>query len=55
MAPPRDFAGLKEYLIAWQLEGIVWWRNPSDPDSEKVKIKRRDFGLPWPPQSISSK
>jgi len=26
-------------------DGIVWWRDPSDPDCDKVKIKTRDFGL----------
>lgn len=30
-------------LTAW--EGIVWHH----PDGRMAKIKRRDFGLPWPP------
>lgn len=46
---PRDFEGLKAYFEANPAyEGIVWWRDPHDPDCEKVKVKRRDFGLPWP-------
>jgi hypothetical protein len=45
---PRDYAGLKDYLAAHELEGIVWWRDRSNPACEKVKLKRRDFGLPWP-------
>jgi hypothetical protein len=45
---PRDYVGLKDYLAAHEIEGIVWWRDPSDPGCEKVKLKRRDFGLPWP-------
>lgn len=46
--PPRDFEGLKEFLTLSQIEGIVWWRDINDPDCEKVKLKRRDFGLEWP-------
>ena len=42
---PRDFAGLKAYLAKRDIEGIVWWRDLSDPDCEKVKLKKRDFGL----------
>ena len=46
--PPRDFESLREWFIENVIEGIVWWRDITDPDSEKVKIKRRDFGLAWP-------
>lgn len=46
-------------LVTANVEGIVWWRKGPDPAgpwwsdaeafySEKAKIKRRDFGLPWP-------
>jgi len=43
--PPRTFAGLKEYFEQQpELEGIVWHH----PDGRMVKIKRKDFGLPWP-------
>lgn len=36
---PRDFAGLREYLTARPIEGVVWHR----PDGRMVKLKRRDF------------
>jgi hypothetical protein len=42
--PPRDFEGLKQWFETRIIEGIVWWRD----DGCMVKIKRRDFGLPWP-------
>jgi len=40
---PRSFAGLREYLTAHVIEGIVFHH----PDGRLAKIKRRDFGLPW--------
>ncbi len=41
---PIDFYGLKSYFEQNpQFEGIVWHH----PDGRLVKIKRRDFGLPW--------
>lgn len=43
--PPRDFSGLRKWLGAMLAEGIVWHH----PDGRMVKIKRKDFGLPWPP------
>lgn len=43
-AAPRDFDGLREYLRHGYIEGIVWHH----PDGRMVKIKARDFGLPWP-------
>ncbi len=46
--PPRDFAGLRTWFEWNPIEGIVWWRDLSDPNCDKCKIKRRDFGLPWP-------
>jgi hypothetical protein len=42
---PRDFAGIEAYLAAHDIEGIVWWRDPADPDCDKAKIKTKDFGL----------
>ncbi len=45
---PRDFAGLRDYLAAHEVEGIVWWRTPGDLDGDHCKLKRRDFGFPWP-------
>lgn len=41
---PRSFDGIKEYLSATPIEGIVFWR-----DGEPMcKIKRSDFGFSWP-------
>lgn len=36
---PRDFEGIKKYLIESVIEGIVWHH----PDGRMVKIKKRDF------------
>ncbi len=38
---PRDFLGLKTYLIDKNIEGIVFHH----PDGRMAKIKKRDFGL----------
>jgi len=38
---PRDFSGLKTYLAAHDIEGIVWHH----PDGRMVKIKGKDFGV----------
>lgn len=38
---PRDFAGLKAWLWAGDIEGIVWHH----PDGRMVKIKTKDFGF----------
>jgi hypothetical protein len=43
--PPRTFEGLRAWFADHNLEGIVWHH----ADGRMVKIKRRDFGLPWPP------
>jgi len=41
---PCDYEGLKAFLNMFTIEGIVWW-----VDGEPfAKIKRRDFGIPWP-------
>lgn len=40
---PRDFGGIREWLAANVLEGVVWHH----PDGRMAKIKRRDFGLAW--------
>lgn len=40
----RDFDHIREYLTENNIEGLVFWLN-----GEPVcKIKRSDFGLPWP-------
>lgn len=41
---PRTFEGIRAFLEANAIEGIVWHH----PDGRMVKIKRRDFGLSWP-------
>lgn len=41
---PRTFEGIREYLRAHEIEGIVWWKD-GEP---KCKIKRSDFGFKWP-------
>lgn len=42
--PDRTFAGLRAFLAEHAIEGIVFHH----PDGRFAKIKRRDFGLPWP-------
>jgi len=49
---PRTYECIRQFLetplvicgVEWFIEGIVWWH----PDGRKAKVKRRDFGLPWP-------
>jgi len=41
---PRTFEALKAWLAEIQIEGLVWHHL----DGRMVKIKARDFGLPWP-------
>ena len=43
---PRTFDSLRNYLAASRIEGIVFYH----PGGKRAKIKRRDFGLPWPPR-----
>ena len=40
----RSFEGLRDFLASRNIEGIVFHH----PDGQLAKIKRRDFGLPWP-------
>lgn len=40
----RTFEGVKKYLEENEEEGLVFWLN----DEPVCKIKRSDFGLPWP-------
>lgn len=42
----RSFAGLAAWMARTPFEGIVFHH----PDGRMAKIKRRDFGLPWPPR-----
>ena len=41
---PVTFDALKAWLAAHPIEGVVWHHS----DGRMVKIKRKDFGLPWP-------
>lgn len=41
---PRDFVKLREWLRVHNVEGIVWHH----PDGRMAKLKRRDFGFPFP-------
>lgn len=42
---PRTFEGIKQFLIENEIEGLVWHHD----DGRMAKIKRRDFGIKWPP------
>lgn len=39
------FDGIRDYLAAHAIEGIVWH---DENHYRYAKIKRRDYGLPWP-------
>lgn len=41
---PRTYEELQAYLGTHEIEGIVWHH----PDGRMAKLKRRDFGFPWP-------
>ncbi|MDO8751567.1 MAG: DUF5565 family protein [Dehalococcoidia bacterium] len=46
---PTQFDQIRVYLIERpDIEGIVWWH----PDGRMVKVKRKDYGLSWPPRLI---
>jgi hypothetical protein len=40
----RTFEGLKKWLVEHPVEGVVFHH----PNGRMAKIKRRDYGLPWP-------
>jgi len=44
----RTFSGIREYLEAHNIEGIVFWKE-GEP---KCKIKRSDFGFAWPVMEV---
>ena len=48
----RDFEGLRSWFADRRpdVEGIVWHH----PDGRMVKIKRKDFGLAWPPEGVEA-
>lgn len=41
---PTSFSDIKQFLEDSRIEGVVFHH----PDGRMAKIKRRDFGLPWP-------
>ena len=41
---PLTFEGMRDYMELFQHEGLVYHH----PDGRMAKIKRRDFGHPWP-------
>jgi len=44
LSVPLTFDGIRDYLAAHEMEGIVWHH----PDGRVVKIKAGDFGIDWP-------
>lgn len=46
---PVDYDGVRAFLEATPIEGIVWHH----PDGRMAKIKRRDFGFEWPAAGAS--
>lgn len=44
LSPPRDFDGLRTFVLAHAYEGIVF----AHPDGRMCKIRRDDFGFDWP-------
>ena len=40
----RTFEGIRKYLSEHVIEGIVFWKD----GAPQCKIKRSDFGFPWP-------
>lgn len=43
----RTFEGIRDYLAAHEIEGLVFWKD-GEP---RCKIKRSDFGMKWGAQS----
>lgn len=43
-AVERTYSGIRRYIITMPHEGIVFHH----PDGRMAKVKRKDFGLPWP-------
>ncbi len=44
ISAPTSYNGLRAFLMKHKIEGIVFRHE----DGRMTKIKRRDFGLPWP-------
>lgn len=45
---PRDWPGLVAYFTEHDIEGIVWWRDLTDLDCDKVKITGAALGISHP-------
>ncbi len=45
--PPKSFEGLRAFLATFDGEGLVFHH----PDGRMCKLRRADFGYPWPIQS----
>jgi hypothetical protein len=45
----RSFDGLRAYLAEKAIEGIVFWLD-GEP---RAKIRRKDFGFPWPLKDVT--
>jgi hypothetical protein len=50
VSPPRTWDGLRDWLTANPVEGVVF----AHPDGRMAKIRRDDYGLPWPVAQRSS-
>jgi hypothetical protein len=48
---PRDFDAMRVWFAQNAIEGVVFHH----PDGRMAKVKRRDFGLPWPPNQPEAK
>jgi hypothetical protein len=48
---PLTYDDIAAYLAAYRIEGIVW--HEQGGLGRMVKIKRRDFGFPWPPKETT--
>lgn len=42
---PINKAGLVGFFQANNIEGVVWWRSPGDPDSDMIKITGDALGV----------
>ena len=45
---PRTYSEIRDFLARNEIEGIVWHHE----DGRMAKIKRKDFGLPWPVKQV---
>lgn len=44
--PPVTWDGLREFFTRNNIEGVVWWRDLTDVDCDKVKITGAALGVP---------